>query len=279
MQVYRDDANFGKVRGCGKRKPGGVYIELKLSPCGAPLEDFLVDPPLRVDAEAMGVSPRGVHLIERNGVTHVADWVGAEHYPNVISFVEEARRMGVSRRAEGIDYSRLTPDSRTLLIHPRAWIDNARDYFTARVRDMLPAWCPKSKPEHTDPGLPPPMCASIWWEDLDPSEPASIAGAGEWLERLEGWIRDDDHARAYLQRERHRLGGQRARLAMLSMPCGDVMARTRPAGVTPAYTPAIFMRFRISRLAVVRDPVDGSHEPALERAQRARGLEVALVDE
>ena len=63
------------------------------------------------------------------------------------------------------------------------------------------------------------------------------------------------------------------------MPCGDVMARTRPADVTPAYTPAIFARFRISRLAVVRDPVDGSHEVAMEKARRARGLEVALVDE
>ena len=39
------------TRGCGKRKPGGVYICTKLSPHGVPLEEFIIDPPEAYEGE------------------------------------------------------------------------------------------------------------------------------------------------------------------------------------------------------------------------------------
>ena len=64
------------------------------------------------------MSAVGVTLIERDGVTHVLDVVGREHYPAVELFVDEARRVGVSRRiAVTTDFERLTPDSRLLVLH------------------------------------------------------------------------------------------------------------------------------------------------------------------
>src|SRR5262249_38923290 len=76
-------------RQCGYRKKGGVYLTVPTSEDGAPIEYFLVDPPQPVELGALGIAPRGVHLIENEGVWHVFDVVGQESYPNVADFVEE----------------------------------------------------------------------------------------------------------------------------------------------------------------------------------------------
>jgi hypothetical protein len=89
----------GARRGCGYRQPGGAYFAIPLGPGGHPVEEFLIDPPILIDAERLGAASVGVTLIKRDGITHVLDIVGREHYPTVAEFVDEARRMGVSRRA------------------------------------------------------------------------------------------------------------------------------------------------------------------------------------
>lgn len=78
------------ARGCGaSRTKGGVYFECSLSPYGLPLENFIVDPPVPIDANEFGVTQIGVKLMERKGVWHVMDWVGSTHYPNVGDYLED----------------------------------------------------------------------------------------------------------------------------------------------------------------------------------------------
>src|SRR5205823_11234312 len=119
----------GARRGCGYRQPGGAYFAIPLGPGGRPIEEFLIDPPIVIDPARLGLASVGVTLIERDGVTHVLDIVGREHYPTVAAFIDEARRLGVSRRApRTIDFSRITPASRLLLAHAHADIANAAEF-------------------------------------------------------------------------------------------------------------------------------------------------------
>jgi hypothetical protein len=156
-------------RGCGTRVKGGVYAEIPLSKHGLPLESFLSCPPVVVDAQQLGLTNVGVKLIERAGVWHVFDIVGKQHYPNVADFVEEARRFGISRRlSQNLDFSKLTTDSRLILLHDHAHIDNFELYRGAHE-------CPKVKPGHDRDPLPE-MCISLWWQDLVQGEPTEETG-------------------------------------------------------------------------------------------------------
>ncbi len=237
-------------RGCGTRVAGGIYAECGLSPVGRPVEDFLICPPIVVTSEQMarlGIKPLGVTLIERDGVTHVVDWIGHSHYPNVADFVEEARRFGASRRVpRTLDFARLTRDSRLLLIHAHAHLDNHRDYMRALqellARSVKP--CPKNVAGHGPVDIvPDTMCARLWWDD--------VAG---------GTVHDDMHTVTRV------------------MPSFWYLARRAPLGIRGLYRPAFFMSLPISRLAVVRDPEGGSHEAAAEAASHSP-LPVELVEE
>jgi hypothetical protein len=148
----------GARRGCGYRQPGGAYLAVPLGPGGKPVEHFLVDPPLVVDPSALGLSSVGTAMIERDGVTHVLDVVGREHYPTVAEFIEEARRMGVSRRiSRTADFSRLGHGSRMLLLHAHAHIANAPEFVSTKR-------CPCEVPEHLAEGFNG-MCARLWCEE------------------------------------------------------------------------------------------------------------------
>ncbi len=148
----------GARRGCGYRQPGGAYFAVPLGPGGRPVEEFLIDPPLVIDATRLGAASVGVTLIERDGATHVLDIVGREHYPTVASFIDEARRMGVSRRApRNIAFERISERSRLLLAHPHADIANAAEFPCDRP-------CPCRVPEHLADGYAD-MCARLWWEE------------------------------------------------------------------------------------------------------------------
>lgn len=147
------------VRGCGTRDAGGIYAECLLSPHGRPVEEFLVDPPVPVDADALRITPRGVRLIPRENVVHVYDWVGEMYYPNVADFVEEVKRYGVSRKLNpNLSFGRLTPASRLVLLHKRAYIDNFEEYGS-----RLDKSCPKGLPPHWQGKA---MCMKLWWEDI-----------------------------------------------------------------------------------------------------------------
>jgi hypothetical protein len=228
-------------RGCGERVAGGCYAELGLGAGGSPLEDFMVDPPLVVDLNALGVTPIGVKLFERDGVWHVIDWIGSQHYPNVADFLEEVRRFGLSRRLpQTLDFSKLTPKSRILLVHARAWVQNFDDYAAQWVTGLKPGSladyydpCPKSKADHAFDHHPS-MCAGVWWQDIEGDE---LVLSNRLVDRR--------------------------------MPSFTFTAVARPDDVTPVYCPAIFARFPISRLVVIDDPAGKKHEQATAAARKS----------
>ncbi len=179
-------------RACGRRIRGGVYAETRLSEDGLPIEYFIIDPPIPIDTSQLGLAAVGVKLIEINienakrsllskpvwdSVHHIFDVVGQEFYPYPADYVEETRRLGASRRLPAnLDFSRLGPGSRLVLIHARAVIEN----FSAYPQPPL-VQCPKGIDAHALSPLPE-MCAGLWWHDL-PDQPDD---SGKALRRIEG---------------------------------------------------------------------------------------------
>jgi hypothetical protein len=247
-------------RGCGERKEGGIYAECGLSKWGLPVEHFLVDPPQVVEMDALGLTAIGVKLIEVNGVWHVFDVVGSEHYPNVADLVEEVRILGASRRlAKTLDFSRLTSESKLVLLHRRAQIENAGEYVSALGAWMPTGWhCPKHLPEHESPPLPPAMCAGLWWVDVEGG--ATPSQVGRHLTPSLCGVSDASLLTAVT---RH-------------MPSFSYDAWARPVGIQAQYRLAIFMVLPITNLAVIRAK-DGSHEESRQAAERAR-LPVEVCD-
>ncbi len=155
---YADDED-DVVRGCGVRKENGVYSECGTSPLGRKVEEFVVEGvPLPEDFVLPAI---GVSLIELNGKWHVIDHVGADSYPNVADFIEEARRYGMSRRCEGIDYSLLTEGSMHILVHDRAIVANAAEVIASLPESERRA-CPHGH-QHLDEGK---MCGALYWHDV-----------------------------------------------------------------------------------------------------------------
>lgn len=241
MEEY---ANGQIKRGCGKRQQGGVYAECGRSPFGRPVEYFLLCPPVLVDAGEMGLSPLGVQLhpvtVDGKEIWHVWDWVGSKFYPNVADFVEEVRLYGMSRRlSKGLDFKKLTPESRIFLLHANAHIENAQAFQRARIggKALGLDWdtCPKGihKPGETR------MCAGLWWEDVNGMK-VTVGRVGK--------------------RE---------------MPAFQYQAAAPIAHADHAV--AVFASFPISRLAVVASE-DGSHVKAHENAS-ASSLPVEIVEE
>ena len=107
------------ARGCGTRGIGGLYACVSRSPAGLPIEAFILDP-----ARFWKGGPfRAPIIYERpDGIFDILIWVGAEFYPFIPDFIEEARAMGISRRIpRGFPIEKLTPgESRMILIHSRA---------------------------------------------------------------------------------------------------------------------------------------------------------------
>jgi hypothetical protein len=182
-------------RACGRRIRGGVYAETRLSEDGLPIEYFIVDPPAPIDPGQLGLAAVGVKLIEINvanakrsliskpalpacdGIHHIFDVVGQEFYPYPADYVEETRRLGASRRLPAnLDFSRLGPGSRLMLIHARAVIENFSAYPQPPQVE-----CPKGIEAHALCPLPE-MCAGLWWHDL-PDQPDD---SGLVLRQIEG---------------------------------------------------------------------------------------------
>lgn len=238
---------MAKERGCGTRVKGGIYAEVPLSPFGMPLEDFLLDPPVAVDAQQLGLSPIGVTPGVRDGVCHVFDWVGSQHYPNVADFVEETRRMGISRRLpKTFDFTSLSPESRLILLHSRALIEN---FEQVQVPEGPEFHCPKDVEDHyysVDDGHLTAPCVGLWWKDVRGGEEADAATPG------------------LVQVKRHMPWGQYA-------GCHTA--------VDLDYRLAIFGSFPLHHITVIEDPDTGAHEEAVERASRAGGIPVTVESE
>lgn len=111
-------ASTGVTRGCGSREAGGIYVECGLSDKGIDIANFIIDPVTELDLS----THRGQEIRERNGTYHLFDHVGAKHYPTAADIFEEVRRHGASRRASpNQKFELLGPDSRMVLVHPRAY--------------------------------------------------------------------------------------------------------------------------------------------------------------
>jgi hypothetical protein len=83
------------------------------------------------------------HPEEEQPLYHVLIWVGEEHYPQVVDFIEEARRFGISRRIRAnFPFEKLTAGkSQMVLLHPKAINLNWE-------QQTPPDYCPKSNPAH-----------------------------------------------------------------------------------------------------------------------------------
>lgn len=255
------------VRACGTRLEGQIYLVSGTAKEGLAIEHFLIDPPLPVDLDAIGASPIGTHFFDRDGVTHVLDVVGAEHYELPIDFVEETRRFGLSRRiARNSDFARLGPGSRIFLAHAKAGIDNTEAYHAARGEGDR--WCPKQEAAHIDPAYTG-ACFSLLYEDAT-GVPASDPEAPDGI--LCGSIRTDITG-VGMHRRRHE-----PRSVVRTLPSFSYRALHRPAGVAPQYHHAIFLALPIHRIEVVRDPHGDTHLAAIEAACQSK-LDVALEDE
>lgn len=251
MTMFSDSESGPIERGCGTRVKGGVYIETMLGPNGCPLECFMKDPPIAIDADAIGLSHIGSRIVERNGVTYVFDWVGESFYPNVTDFIEEVRRYGASRRmSANLDWSKLSPESKLVLVHSRAVYD-----MTDQMREVIQLYhsqiCPLATKMFHD-GLQnvnifthgaTQQCARHWWYDHDQQEQLT---AGETYTR--------------------------------TMPSFEYKAVTRVQ--TPTYAPGIFLVLPIHRVAVVRDEGTDSHVQTIEKVSDKLGgaFPVELVD-
>jgi hypothetical protein len=225
------------VRGCGTRKPGGIYLETALSPGGAPISHFLCDPPIPV-ADPRDISAIGSQLVERDGVHHVIDWVGQEHYFNVADYVEEVKRFGISRRiAETVNFEKITEESFLLLVHAHAQVDNFLQYGEWICPKNIESHHPNVQPE---PHKIKPMCAGIWWSDVKNGVP------------VQGELNNS---------------GENDRQVVRKMPSFEYCARSTPENVQPIYRPAIFGAFPISRIALING--GDRHEEKLSRIEKS----------
>ncbi len=247
-----------KARGCGgSRETGGVYMEVGSEDGGLPMCELIKDPVEFIDPKAIGLSPVGVKLIEINGVTHVFDWVGAKHYPNASDFIEEAIRLGISRRiSKKEDFSRLTAESRLILVHPKAFIEGG-------VFQEVP--CPTGKHPGDRSN-----CAGRLWLVGDPGSTDITID--------EDYVGPRDPFPEWAPLPATPSPTQAYRLGRRSMPSFTYTLGERPSDIGLRLRPGIIMVAPIERLAVVNDPNDlDATRDALERAYEAK-LPVKLED-
>lgn len=253
-----------KERGCGSgREKGGVYLECGDAGVGEGLESLIQDPVTSIDPDSLGISPVGVKLIEMGGVTHVFDWVGEKHYPNAADFLEEAVRLGVSRRiSRNADFSKLTPGSKLILIHPKGFIQGGEEFFSRR---QIP--CPAAKHARGDRGA----CAGrLWLVGKIGSTDFKDRGAVEsWLGEFPEWARSpvlnpDSPTSDFL--------------GIRTMPSFDYPLGELPHPDAVSFSPGVIMIVPISRIAVVADPDDPESTSLTKEAALMSSLPVTLED-
>lgn len=250
-------------RGCGHRVAGGVYLEVPVSDRGLPLEHFIIDPPVPVNPEVLGLTPVGVTAIERDGITHIFDWVGSSHYPNVLDVLLEAQHLGLSRRISRTEpaLKKLTKESRIYLIHSRGWMLNFKELQEAiDVERSIPLLnpgmatrrCPKGKSDHLytpTKGLDV-MCAGLWWDDIEPGAVTNHAPDSSFPRRV-----------------------------VRQMPSFSYTAWETPRGFRGDYRPALIASFPIAQITVIRDEADPANQERSFQAVKNANLPVQLEDE
>jgi hypothetical protein len=118
-EAWEREHGFGQERGCGQRAENGLYLTVGTSPLGVPIETYLVDPVIEWKGPRTLRAP--MFIEDKKGTTHLILGIGLTYYPFVSDYVEEARRLGVSKRVpRNIKVERLSSESKFLLMHPRA---------------------------------------------------------------------------------------------------------------------------------------------------------------
>jgi hypothetical protein len=225
------------------RIKGGIYAELPLSPFGTPVEAFLIEPPGEVP-DSLGLTPLGVKLIEIGGTWHVIDWVGSQHYPYVADFVQEVKALGLSRRLpKTLEFEKLTPASRIILVHSNAIMDGWEEVWERDTEDWT---CPKDRLRANPDDHPEGQCIASWWhdikaEDLGPGPEPSGA----------------------------------ARTPAGDTPPYAAWPRLEEAGPR---RPGIFGMFPLPQITVIHDPDDNTHVDAAAVAGNA-SLPVIIEEE
>jgi hypothetical protein len=231
-------------RGCGTRERGGIYVETKLSEKGSPLEDFIICPPREINPDDFGLSPIGGILFQgQKEKVHIMDWIGKSHYPYVADFVEEVRVMGSSRRIpKNTDFSLLGLGSMVFCVHEKASIIDPDIYYKDWSSQLEYQRCPQGKPGHDQPTRVHEMCSGIWWKDFEKPDLKMVG--------------------------KDRVGMIMGMRKTGDLKYGPVQVRPEKSGVV--YHPAIFMRLPITNIAVIHDPVSGSHREAMKKASKAK---------
>lgn len=158
------------ARGCGTRKPGGLYLCCGMSPYGQPIEHFLIDPVVPIDTDPF----RTPQIVEKNGLNHALVYIGEEFYKYVPNFVDEARVMGISRRIPGrFPIDKLRAGSTMMMVHRKARIigaDSCKDegrymeYWKIAEKRKIKWFCPKVLPGHRHPSqLKVQQCIGLLW--------------------------------------------------------------------------------------------------------------------
>lgn len=113
---------------------------------GLPFDHFLICSP-QSPPEVLDLINKpqlwSAHPEEEQPLYHVLILVGEEHYPQVVDFIEEARRFGISRQIRAnFPFEKLTAGkSQMVLLHPKAINLNWE-------QQIPPDYCPKSNPAH-----------------------------------------------------------------------------------------------------------------------------------
>jgi len=182
-------ATGGIRRGCGSREAGGVYVECGLSDKGIDISNFISDPVPRFEIQ----TKRGQEVRERNGTYHLFDHVGKAHYPTAADIFEEVRRHGASRRTSpNQQFELLGPDSRLILVHPRAYplpvkalakIERKlglQNMPSHRQHCMLYRKTQGENTTHFEHGGDhPPRCTRFWWLDAGWERPVNRSSPAE----------------------------------------------------------------------------------------------------
>lgn len=277
-------------RGCGERQRGGVYLETFIAPPGGegtPLEAFIVDPPIPVDPQELGVSGLGVTFTEDG---HILDWVGSNNYPNIADFLEEGRVLGFSRRiSKGLDLSKLAAKPKLLLIHSRGHIVDPTAYYAEAIKGRQTIQCPKKNCE--------PM-GFISIEEEQSREGGGVATLQELRLRrkLVRVIKDDKEHIGYWPhamrnpcsdemcaglywRDLELEDNEPGEAVNRTLPCGaNYRGHIRPDG-PKLYEPAIFLVLPIHAVAVVKAPDDPAMEAAAVQCAARFPGKFRLVDE
>lgn len=166
-------------RACGKRIAAGIYAETRLSPSGEQVESFVLCPPKPIEPAAWGLTPRGARLIEFEGVWHIFDIVSKTDY-RAVDYVEETRSKGASRRLSSkLNFSKLSPASRLVLLHEQAIIENYNEYPQPPcVRCPLDIHLDSLRE----------MCAGLWWHDIPAAELQSETEEPQHIRTIPGGV-------------------------------------------------------------------------------------------